>query len=130
MDADSVITLLDLAPHPEGGFYRETFADPTSTAIYFLLTAERPSEWHRVHGCAEAWHFYAGSALELDIGGQDDEPTTWTTFRLGIDLASGERPQAVVSSGAWQRARSTGEWSLVGCTVAPPFRFDAFEMLT
>jgi uncharacterized protein len=130
MDADTVITLLDLAPHPEGGFYRETFADPASTAIYFLLTAANPSAWHRVHGSAEGWHFHAGSPLELDIGGRDDEPGAWTTFRLGTDLASGERPQAVVPSDAWQRARSTGDWSLVGCTVAPPFRFDAFEMLS
>lgn len=129
MDCDAVIELLDLHPHPEGGFYKETWADAAGTAIYFLLRAGRPSTWHRVRGRAEIWHFYAGWALELEIGTQNDRPGTRKTVRLGTDLASGERPQAIVPADTWQRACSAGDWSLVGCTVAPPFRFDAFETL-
>ena len=153
MDAAAVIAALQLAPHPEGGHYRETWRDPAGTAIYFLLEAGEHSTWHRVHGRAEIWHFYAGAPLELTVGPgpettSDRAPTpsgaeaartaplagatntteTTTTMRLGPDLFSGEQPQAVVPPGAWQRARSLGSWSLVGCTVAPPFAFDAFEL--
>lgn len=129
-DAAAVVRLLDLAPHPEGGFYRETFRDPVvvegravSTAIYFLLPAGQASAWHRVDA-AELWHYYAGAPLELSIadgGGQ-------RVARLGVDLAAGERPQAVVPGGAWQSAKSLGPWTLVGCTVAPGFEFARFEI--
>ena len=125
--AEDVIRLLGLAPHPEGGFYRETFrpAGPNggrgaSTAIYYLLRDGEVSAWHRVHDADEVWHHYTGAPLELKIAGE--------TVRLGSDLAAGERPQAVVPAGVWQTARALGGWVLVGCTVAPAFTFSSFEM--
>jgi uncharacterized protein len=128
MDADAVITTLDLAPHPEGGYYRQTWADPSSTAIYFLLRDGEESAWHRVHDRVEVWHFYAGApvALSYNDGGPDNDSAT--TVLLGPNLDAAERPQAVVPPGVWQRARTLGAWSLVGCTVAPPFSFEAFEL--
>lgn len=126
-----VIALLELAPHPEGGHFRETFRDArgegaraASTAIYFLLAAGEVSRWHRVDA-AEVWHWYAGAPLRLEIAAPAgaSEPV-----RLGPDLAAGERPQAVVPAGHWQSARSLGAWTLVGCTVAPGFEFAGFEL--
>lgn len=126
MKAADIVALLDLAPHPEGGWYRQTFRDEAgpagrgfSTAIYFLLEAGQESRWHRVDA-AEVWHFHAGAPLLLTIGADE--------HRLGADLARGERPQAVVPTGVWQKARSLGDWTLVGCTVAPGFAFSGFEM--
>jgi uncharacterized protein len=127
MDADALIAMLALAPHPEGGHYRETWADVAGTAIYFLLRAGERSAWHRVHERAEIWHFYAGAPLELSVNEGGREGATRTAL-LGPDLSVGEQPQAVVPAGAWQCARSSGAWSLVGCTVAPPFSFDSFEL--
>lgn len=131
LTADAIIRLLDLKPHPEGGHYRETFRDSrtlesgraVSTAIYFLLRQGERSRWHRVDA-VEAWHFHAGSALAL----QTFEEGKIVTTRLGTDLASGERPQAIVPAGIWQAAESLGAWTLVGCTVAPAFEFSAFEL--
>jgi predicted cupin superfamily sugar epimerase len=114
-----VAARLGLERHPEGGRFRENFRDTASTAIYFLLERGEVSRWHRV-AQAEAWHFYAGAPLELRIDR--------ATYRLGADLAAGERPQIVVPPRAWQSARSLGDWTLVGCTVAPPFSYDTFEM--
>jgi hypothetical protein len=128
MDADGVIATLDLAPHPEGGYYRQTWADPAGTAIYFLLRAGEQSAWHRVRERAEVWHFYAGSPVQLSINEASPDENVAQTFLLGPDLTTAERPQAVVPAAFWQRARSLGEWSLVGCTVSPPFSFDAFEL--
>ena len=131
LSAEDVIRILDLKPHPEGGHYRETFRDSqtidgaraASTAIYFLLKRGERSHWHRVDA-AEAWHWHAGSALELQINaGSGTE-----LLRLGPDLALGERPQAVVPVRAWQAAETLGDWTLVGCTVAPGFRFEGFEL--
>jgi predicted cupin superfamily sugar epimerase len=130
--AESVIRLLDLRPHPEGGFFRETFRDPASvqgvrsasTAIYFLLARGQQSRWHRIDA-AEVWHWYAGATLALDIS---NGAKAGLKLRLGSDLAAGERPQAVVPAGFWQRACSLGDWSLVGCTVAPGFEFSTFEL--
>lgn len=126
MTAGEVVALLGLEPHPEGGWYRQTFRDVAppegrgaSTAIYFLLEAGQESRWHRVDA-AEVWHHYAGAPLILTIDQAD--------HRLGPDLAAGERPQAVVPAGVWQKARSLGDWTLVGCTVAPGFEFAGFEM--
>jgi len=125
--AADIIRLLDLQPHPEGGHYRETFRDPrkvegrsVGTAIYFLLAAGERSHWHRVDA-AEIWHFHAGAPLALEIEGQG-------VVTLGVDLAAGQRPQAVVTTGAWQAARTLGDWTLVGCTVAPGFEFAGFEL--
>jgi predicted cupin superfamily sugar epimerase len=130
LSADDVIRLLDLKPHPEGGYYRETFRDSrtvegraASTAIYFLLKRGERSHWHRVDA-AEAWHWHAGSPLNLKI----NSGAATETLRLGPDLAAGERPQAVVPAYAWQAAETTGDWTLVGCTVAPGFQFEGFEL--
>lgn len=129
--ADEVIRLLDLAPHPEGGHYRETFRDTPgengrahSTAIYYLLRSGEISRWHRVDA-AEVWHWYAGAALRLCVAAPEASVSTDT---LGDDLAGGERPQVVVPARHWQKAQSLGEWTLVGCTVAPGFEFSGFEL--
>ena len=131
LSADDVIGLLGLAPHPEGGHFRETFRDTVSTggaravstAIYFLLREGEVSRWHRVDA-AEAWHWYAGAPLVLAIANGAGR----RTITLGVDFAAGQRPQAVVPAHAWQQARSLGAWTLVGCTVAPGFEFAAFEL--
>jgi predicted cupin superfamily sugar epimerase len=130
LEARDVIRLLDLIPHPEGGHYRETFRDPqrvdgrsASTAIYFLLARGERSHWHRIDA-AEIWHYHAGAPLALALVVGDDR----TTIRLGADLAAGERPQAIVPRGVWQAAESLGDWTLVGCTVAPGFEFSGFEL--
>ncbi len=131
LTAAEVIARLDLKPHPEGGHYRETFRDPAndsddrsaSTAIYFLLARGERSHWHRIDA-AEIWHYYAGSALTLHIA--DDAGQRG--IQLGQDLSTGEQPQAVVPAHAWQAAETTGDWTLVGCTVAPGFDFAKFEL--
>jgi len=129
--AADIIARLGLQPHPEGGHYRETFRDPDlgancrphSTAIYFLLARGERSHWHRIDA-VEIWHYYAGSALMLRIADDGGE----RSIRLGPDLAAGEQPQAMVPARAWQAAESTGDWTLVGCTVAPGFDFATFEL--
>jgi uncharacterized protein len=130
VDAPGLIEALGLQPHPEGGWYAETWRDaapagqrPASSAICFLLRAGEASRWHRVDA-TEVWHHYAGAPLELRIAA--DSAVRRAT--LGMDLDAGERPQAVVPAGAWQAARSLGEWTLVGCTVAPAFDFAGFEL--
>jgi len=127
-EADAIIAALDLSPHPEGGHYRRTWADGAGSAIYFLLRPGEQSLWHRVHGRAEIWHFYAGALLELEVDEMVPGGPETVRVRLGTDLFAGHRPQAVVPPGAWQRARSLTGWTLAGCTVAPPFAFDAFEL--
>ena len=131
MSAADVIRLLDLAPHPEGGHYRETFRDAEaregrsmSTAIYYLLEAGDVSAWHRVDA-VEIWHHYAGGPLAITISKNGRDAAA---FRLGPNLANHERPQVIVPRGAWQTAESLGTWTLVGCTVAPGFEFAGFEM--
>ncbi|MDI4664096.1 cupin domain-containing protein [Xanthobacter autotrophicus] len=130
LSAQEVVALLDLRPHPEGGYFRETFRDlpadggrGASTAIYFLLAAGQRSHWHRVDA-AEIWHWHAGAPLTLAIADAEGR----RAVMLGPDLAAGERPQAVVPAFAWQAAESRGAWTLVGCTVAPAFRFEGFEL--
>ncbi|MGB6535193.1 MAG: cupin domain-containing protein [Xanthobacteraceae bacterium] len=130
--AAEVVRLLGLKPHPEGGYFRETFRDErhigegraASTAIYFLLARGERSHWHRIDA-VEVWHWYAGAPLVLKIA-QDAQAIERVT--LGSDLVAGERPQAVVPPYAWQAAESLGEWTLVGCTVAPGFEFSRFEL--
>ena len=131
--AEDVRRCLDLAPHPEGGWYSETFRDhavpgsprAASTAIYYLLEAGQVSRWHRVDA-AEVWHFYAGDPLELGIA--TDPAHEAALAILGNRFQLGDRPQIVVPSGAWQQARSLGAWTLAGCTVAPGFLFEQFEL--
>ena len=125
---------LGLEPHPEGGWFVESFRDvdvdgadgrARSTAIYFLLEAGEVSHWHRVTDAVEVWHFYAGSPLVITLSpnGHDAQ-----AHRLGPNLSTGERPQIVVPANCWQTATSLGAWTLVGCTVSPGFRFEGFEM--
>ena len=131
LTAAEIIRLLDLKPHPEGGHYRQTFRDAravdggraASTAIYFLLARGERSHWHRIDS-VEVWHFYAGAPLALEIAADGRREL----ITLGNELAAGEHPQAMVPAHAWQAARSLGDWSLVGCTVAPGFEFAKFEM--
>ena len=130
MTAEEIIRRLDLKPHPEGGHFRETFrdhADPGershSTAIYYLLRKGERSHWHRIDA-AEVWHWYAGDALELSVSdGHKQE-----THRLGPALDKGEHSQIVVPRNVWQSAGPLGSYTLVGCTVAPGFTFECFEM--
>jgi uncharacterized protein len=129
--AADIIARLELKPHPEGGHYRETFRDGAtdaggrarSTAIYFLLARGERSHWHRIDA-VEVWHYYAGSALTLQIADAGGA----RSVRLGPDLAAGEVPQAIVPVHAWQAAESAGDWTLVSCTVAPGFDFATFEL--
>jgi uncharacterized protein len=132
MTAAEVVRLLDLKPHPEGGHFRETFRDAqridggraASTAIYYLLARGERSHWHRVDA-VEVWHWYAGAPLRLGIA-EGANRATYVT--LGPDIAAGARPQAIVPPHAWQAAESLGDWTLVGCTVAPGFEFSTFEL--
>lgn len=132
LDAEEVVRLLGLQPHPEGGFFRETFRDVApeggrgrSTAIYYLLREGDVSAWHRVVDAAEVWHHYAGASLEIMLSADGRERRS---YRLGPGLEAGELPQVVVPAGVWQAARPLGGWALVGCTVAPAFEFASFEM--
>jgi predicted cupin superfamily sugar epimerase len=128
--ADLVVRL-GMRPHPEGGWYAETWRPqaapgerPAGTAIYYLLAAGQRSHWHRVDA-TEIWHHYAGAPLRLAVQAGDD-PTA--TIVLGPDVAAGQVPQVIVPAGAWQAADPTGAWALAGCTVTPGFTFAGFEM--
>ncbi len=131
LTAADIMTRLGMRPHPEGGYYVETYRHPGAhggrgacTAIYFLLPAGQRSHWHRIDA-VEIWHWYAGGPLALTVAepGRPVHPVT-----LGNDLMAGQKPQAVVPPGAWQTAESLGHWTLVGCTVAPAFEFASFEL--
>jgi predicted cupin superfamily sugar epimerase len=130
-DGGAIVEALAMQPHPEGGWYVETWRAPAppgerpaGSAILFLLAAGERSHWHRVDA-AEVWQWSAGEALELRVAG----PTGGVvTHRLGPDVISGDQPQIVVPAGAWQAARPLGAWGLVGCVVTPAFTFDGFEL--
>ena len=131
LTAADIILLLDLKPLPEGGHYRQTFKDSrtldggraASTAIYFLLARGERSHWHCVDA-VEIWHWHAGAPLALEVATTERRER----IMLGDDLGAGERPQGIVPAHAWQAARSLGDWTLVGCTVAPGFEFATFEL--
>lgn len=131
MTAAEIVAALGMARHPEGGWYVETFRDAAggprghSTAIYFLLEKGDVSAWHRVVDAVEVWHHHAGAPLALSVC---EEGGAVETMRLGPDILAGERPQGVVPANWWQTARSLGDWTLVGCTVAPGFDFASFEL--
>ncbi len=132
MTADDIIACLDLLPHPEGGWYRQTWADDAAegaraagTCIYFLLKAGETSHWHKVDA-TEIWHFYAGAPLVLSLAESESGPVA--RYVLGPDLAAGQSPQVIVPPHVWQAARSTGDWTLVGCSVSPGFRFEGFTL--
>ncbi len=129
--AREIIEALGLAPHPEGGWFRETWRAEAGageraagTAIYFLLEAGQRSHWHRVDA-TEIWHWYLGAPLELALSaeGRDRQDLV-----LGPDIAAGERPQLRVPAGWWQSAAPRGGFTLAGCTVSPAFEFAGFEL--
>ncbi|MGV8953123.1 MAG: cupin domain-containing protein [Cypionkella sp.] len=128
MDAAQIIEKLELEPHPEGGWYRQTWVGPevagraVGTAIHFLLQAGERSHWHRVDA-DEIWLWHAGAKLELSMGLDAAKVTV-----MGPDVLAGDAVQAVVPKGWWQAAQSLGDWSLVSCTVSPGFRFEGFEL--
>ncbi|MFZ0986813.1 MAG: cupin domain-containing protein [Xanthobacteraceae bacterium] len=132
LTAQDIIRMLGLKPHPEGGHFRETFRDvkqnsdgrAVSTAAYYLLARGERSHWHRLDA-AEIWHWYAGAPLQLEIAAA---PGRIERLTLGGDISAGLRPQAVVPAQVWQAAQTTGEWTLVGCTVAPGFDFAKHEI--
>ena len=131
MTADEIIEKLQLQPHPEGGFYRQTWiADapdgerPAGTAIYFLLRDGGASHWHKVDASG-IWLWHAGAPLILSVSETDEGPATDMT--LSGDLSIG-LPQGVVPKDWWQAARTTGDWTLVSCTVSPAFQFEGFEL--
>ncbi|EAQ27939.1 hypothetical protein NAP1_10108 [Erythrobacter sp. NAP1] len=133
--ADALIEQLQMQPHPEGGWYAETWrADSDGsgrargTAIHFLLKAGEASHWHRVDA-DEMWLWQGGDPLELGIAGGDEGPAHW--LRLGSDVAGGEKLQGLVPTGAWQAARPVegpAGYALVSCVVVPGFEFAGFEL--
>jgi predicted cupin superfamily sugar epimerase len=132
MDAAAVIAALGMRPHPEGGWFVETWrADsvdgerPAASSILFLLATGDRSHWHRVDA-DEIWQFAAGDALELRVW--DEEASVARVHRLAGDLTEGPFVQAVVPAGAWQSARPLGAWTLVGCIVAPAFEYEGFTL--
>jgi len=130
MTAEEIIAKLDLVPHPEGGYYRQTWVAenagrPTGTCIYFLLKNGESSHWHTVDA-TEIWLFHAGAPLVLSLAATDAGPAR--DHILGADLAADEAPQIIVPVGHWQAARTTGDWTLVSCTVSPGFQFEGFTL--
>lgn len=126
-----IIALLGLKRHPEGGWYRETWVGPAAgerpsgTCIYYLLDHNDRSHWHKVDA-TEIWHFYAGDPLILSISETESGPAR--DHLLGANLAANQSPQIIVPALHWQSACSAGDWSLVGCTVSPGFRFEGFTL--
>jgi len=130
LTADQIIARLDLAPHPEGGYYRRTWVAgnagrATGTCIYFLLKAGQETHWHAVDA-VEIWHYYAGASLILSCAPTLAGPAV--DQHLGPDIGAGQLPQAIVPEGHWQKAATTGAWTLVGCTVSPGFQFAGFTL--
>lgn len=129
MNADDIIKTLNLQPHPEGGHYRQTWVAendgrPTGTCIYFLLRAGESSHWHKVDA-TEIWLFHAGAPLILSLAETDEGPAT--EHLLTPELTKGA-PQIIVPENHWQAARTSGDWTLVSCTVSPGFQFDGFTL--
>lgn len=129
MTLQDIITRLDLAPHPEGGHYRQTWiaggeGRPSGTCIYFLLGEGERSHWHKVDA-TEIWLYHAGAPLVLSVSATEAGPAE--DLLLTPDLETGE-PQRIVPLGHWQSARSTGAWTLVSCTVSPGFQFEGFTL--
>ncbi|KTF68140.1 cupin domain-containing protein [Sphingomonas sp. HT-1] len=131
-EARAMIDRLDLAPHPEGGWFRETWRAPggpdgrsIGTAIWFLLEAGQRSHWHRVDA-DELWLWHAGSPLEVQIGAA--EGAGIERVPLGGDVLAGQQPQIRVPAGRWQATEARGGWGLVSCVVVPGFDFAGFEL--
>lgn len=138
MTRPAIAEALDLEPHPEGGWYRQTWAAtetvtladgrvrPTATLIHFLLTAGESSAWHRV-ASDELWLAHTGTVV-LEYGGPEAEPVAEGTVTIGVDVAAGQHPQALVPAGVWQRTLPGEADALVSCVVSPGFDFDDFEL--
>ncbi|MFK7868024.1 MAG: cupin domain-containing protein [Roseobacter sp.] len=129
MTANQIIEKLGLKPHPEGGHYRQTWVAegpgrPSGTCIYFLLTQGESSHWHRVDA-TEIWLYHAGAPLVLRLSETDHGPATH--HLLTPDLAQGA-PQIIVPENHWQAAQTTGDYTLVSCTVSPGFQFEGFTL--
>lgn len=129
-DVDKIVQALNLEPHPEGGWYRETWREQTdsgsrahATAIYYLMAAGQRSRWHQVDA-AELWLWHAGHPLTLDIA----EAGAPVSVPLGPDVFAGQRPQRLIPRFAWQAAHAAEGWALVSCVVAPGFEFSGFVM--
>ena len=130
LTAAEIISMLDLQPHPQGGHWRETFRDPQavngrSVAIggYLLLAQEDRPEWRHLDA-AELWQFYEGAPLELAVADEGGK----RAVILGPDAGAGHRMQAAAPTGAWQAARTLGDWTLLSCTIGPELDFSAFEV--
>ena len=141
-DAKYWIEKLRLEPHPESGYFRQTYkselmiasgalpgfggARAASTAIYFLLEGKNFSAFHRLRS-DEMWHFYAGSPLVVHV---IDSAADYSAILLGNDPDAGQVSQAVVKAGYWfaSEVQDRKSWGLVGCTVAPGFEFEDFEL--
>ncbi|OAA58292.1 cupin superfamily protein [Cordyceps fumosorosea ARSEF 2679] len=134
--AQEIVAQLNLTSNPEKGYYAQTFIDPekacggsnrsASTLIYYLLEGSAgDSVWHRVDA-AEVWHWYAGAPLTLSLSWDDGKPVE--RHLLGQDIFAGESPQVVILKDQWQSARSHGNWTLVGTTVAPAFSTDGYDL--
>ena len=131
-DAKALIETLGLTPHPEGGWYRETWraeAPPgersAATAILFLLERGQRSHWHKVDA-TELWLFHSGSPLTLAVAPGDEGPVR--SLRLGPDMLAGEQPQLRIAPGEWQSAEAEHGWALVSCHVSPGFEFSGFTL--
>jgi len=132
MTADQIIKFLHLQPHPEGGWYKQTWKSEdtlsgraSGTSIYFLLKAGEISHWHKIDS-VEIWHYYDGSPLILRIANEDNNEIA--TKILGPNLAKSQSPQILVNKNLWQSAETTGDYTLVGCTVSPGFEFSKFTL--
>jgi hypothetical protein len=140
-NVDYWVNHLDLLPHPEGGFYKEMYRSEKvipanmmeeglkgsrslSTGIYFLITKGNFSAFHRIKS-DEIWHFYYGDPLVVHV---IERNGAYHKLSIGLDLELGQTPQAVVPAGAWFASESSGDYSLVGCTVSPGFDFEDFEL--
>ncbi len=132
LTAETIIKVLELKRHPEGGWYREVFRAPDGpsgpgaiTSIYFLLTRGDRSHWHRVLESDEVWNYHGGAPLLLK---QAKQGGPVTELVLGLDITGGQHPQWTIPAGQWQAAESLGDWTLVGCSVGPAFQFSNFEL--
>jgi predicted cupin superfamily sugar epimerase len=129
---EALIRALALEPHPEGGWYRETWRSESApgtrgaaTAILFLLEEGQRSHWHKVDA-TELWLFHSGNPLRLETSAGDSGPVR--TARLGPDVLAGEQPQLRVEAGLWQSAEADRGWALVSCIVSPAFEFAGFTL--
>jgi predicted cupin superfamily sugar epimerase len=130
INADEIIAHFELEPHPEGGWFRQTWQGPvvdaraSGTAILFLLTAQQSSHWHKVDA-DEIWLWHCGAPLVLSVG----EPDGFARdMLLGPDMFNGQSPQIIVPRRMWQAAKTSQDWTLVSCTVSPGFQFSGFEL--